>query len=244
VEGKITCNIMSNTVAASRQNSAAMPPITDPRPLSLYRLDGARKYLNRHERQRVLAAIDVLEPGHALFAFTLAWTGGRVSEVLALTPASFQIEFAIVTLRTLKRRKPVMREVPIPPDLMRSLDRHFRLSAKQRDPLTADRRLWPWHRVTAWRIIKRAMALAQIIGQQACPRGLRHGFGVGSLQAGVPLNLLQRWLGHARISTTTIYTAAIGPDEAAFAARFWATGIQNGTSACHYPCLQPYFTTD
>jgi site-specific recombinase XerD len=41
------------------------------------------------------------------------------------------------------------------------------------------------------------------------------------LQAGVPLNLAQRWLGHARISTTAIYAAACGPEERALAVRFW-----------------------
>jgi integrase/recombinase XerD len=61
------------------------------------------------------------------------------------------------------------------------------------------------------------------MGRPACPRRLRHGFGVGTLQAGVPLNLLQRWLGHARISTSAIYADASGPEEQAFAARFWAT---------------------
>ena len=65
------------------------------------------------------------------------------------------------------------------------------------------------------------MMLAQIIGPAACPRGLRHSFGVGTLQAGVPLNLLQRWLGHARISTTSIYADVCGAEEQAFAARFW-----------------------
>jgi hypothetical protein len=43
----------------------------------------------------------------------------------------------------------------------------------------------------------------------------------GTLQAGVPLNLAQRWLGHARISTTAIYSKASGPDELEFAQRFW-----------------------
>jgi site-specific recombinase XerD len=40
--------------------------------------------------------------------------------------------------------------------------------------------------------------------------GFRHVFAVGSLQAGVPPNLAERWLGHARISTTAIYSAASG----------------------------------
>jgi integrase/recombinase XerD len=64
------------------------------------------------------------------------------------------------------------------------------------------------------------MMLAEVVGKVACPRGLRHAFGVGSLQAGVPLNLVQRWLGHARISTTAICAAASGPEEIGFANRF------------------------
>jgi integrase/recombinase XerD len=224
VEGKITCNIMSNTVAASPEDRAAMGPDAHPQPLSLYAPDGARKYLNRDERQRVLAAIDLLEPRQALFALTLAWTGARVSEVLALAPPSFQVERSIVALRTLKRRRPSVREVPIPPDLMQALDDRFRLSAAQRDPHSADHRLWPWHRTTAWRLVKSVMRHAQVVGRPACPRGLRHGFGVGTLQSGVPLNLLQRWLGHARITSTAVYAAACGPEEVAFAVRFWRSG--------------------
>lgn len=198
-----------------------MGPDSRAQDFSLYSRDGARKYLNHDERRRALAAMEFLEPGQALFAITLAWTGARVSEVLALTPTSFQVERAIVALRTLKRRKHHIREVPIPPQLMAALDRHFRIAAMQRDPLQADRRLWPWHRATAWRIIKRVMRRSGIAGRHACPRGLRHAFGVGTLQSGVPLNLTQRWLGHARISTTAIYAAASGPEEVAFAGRFW-----------------------
>jgi integrase/recombinase XerD len=212
---------MSNTVAAISE-TVAMQRDRDRPTLSLYAPDGARKYLNRDERLRALAAIEFLEPRQALFALTLAWTGGRVSEVLALTPASFQVEMAIATLRTLKRRKFTMREVPIPPPLMRALDERFCLSTARLDPQRADRRLWCWHRVTAWRIIKRLMARAQISGQQASPRGLRHGFGVGTLQSGIPLNLLQRWLGHTRLTTTAIYADASGPEAIAFAQLFWA----------------------
>jgi site-specific recombinase XerD len=65
------------------------------------------------------------------------------------------------------------------------------------------------------------MRRAGIAGPQSCPKGLRHSFGIGTLQAGVPLNLTQKWMGHARISTTAIYADACGPEEAAFAAQFW-----------------------
>lgn len=196
---------------------------------TLYATGGGRKYLNQAERSRALAEMAKLPRSQALFALTLAWTGARVSEVLALAASSFQIirtsslkiESGIVAIVTLKRRGHYVREIPIPPELMAALDEHFRLSARQRDEHQRDSRLWPWHRVTAWRIIKQVMRRSSIAGRQACPRGLRHGFGVGSLQAGVPLNLAQRWLGHARISTTAIYAAASGPEEAFFMKRFW-----------------------
>jgi integrase len=189
--------------------------------VGLYAPDGARKYLNQAERQRFLAAIPALKSDEALFCLTLAWTGARVSEVLLLTPSSFQIERGIVALRTLKRRRHHVREVPIPPQLMAAIDHHFGLSSGRRDPRAADHRLWPWHRVTAWRVVRRVMQHSGVRGRQACPRGLRHAFGVGSLQAGVPLNLTQRWLGHARMSTTAIYADASGLEEMVFALRFW-----------------------
>jgi integrase len=68
-------------------------------------------------------------------------------------------------------------------------------------------------------------ASADINGRRASLRGLRHAFGVGSLQAGVPLNLVQPWLGHARMTTTAIYAEASGPEETAFAERLWRRSI-------------------
>jgi integrase/recombinase XerD len=204
---------------------------------SLYAPGGGRKYLNHSERARALAEMAKLPRSQALFALTLVWTGARVSEVLALTASSFQIESGIVAVVTLKRRGHHFRELRLPPGLMTALNRHFRLSVLQRDVSQYDRRLWPWHRVTAWRIIKGVMRRSSVAGRQACPRGLRHAFGVGSLQAGVPLNLAQRWLGHARISTTAIYAAASGPEELFFMKRFWRA--RGGSRPARSPYLKP-----
>lgn len=195
---------------------------------NLYTRDGGRKYLNRTERQRVLAATKSLRTDQALFAMTLAWTGARVSEVLSLTAASFQMEAGIVALWTLKRRRPSLREVPVPPELIAAIDAHFRMTERQRHAAVAAERLWPWSRVTAWRLIKSVMLAADITGRHATPRGLRHAFGVDTLQSGVPLNLIQRWMGHSRMSSTAVYAAVAGPEELHFARRFWA-GRLGGT---------------
>jgi integrase/recombinase XerD len=190
-------------------------------PPSLYSPARGRKYLNADERRRVLANVGALDIDKALFALTLAWTGARVSEVLALCAASFQIERGIVALTTLKQRQHRVREVPIPPELMLRLESRFTLADRQRDDDRRDGRLWLFSRTTAWRAIKEIMRLSGVAGCPACPRGLRHSFGIGALRAGVPLNLLQRWLGHARIASTAVYTAACGPEEIFFADLFW-----------------------
>ena len=63
--------------------------------------------------------------------------------------------------------------------------------------------------------------MAGISGPQASPKGLRHGFGVAGVQAGIPLNMVQKWLGHAQLSTTAIY---VGAEEQAIAERMWSVG--------------------
>ena len=52
----------------------------------------------------------------------------------------------------------------------------------------SDCRFWPMHRVTAWRVIKATMQSAGIAGPMACPKGLRHGFGIRAADCSVPTN--------------------------------------------------------
>ena len=44
--------------------------------------------------------------------------------------------------------------------------------------------------------------------------------GVAAVSAGIPLNLVQKWLGHAQLTTTAIYADAVG-EEQCIAARMW-----------------------
>lgn len=66
------------------------------------------------------------------------------------------------------------------------------------------------------------MAAAGIVGGQACPKGLRHGYGIHAIRSGVQLNMLQKWMGHASITTTAIYANALGKEELEIADRMWA----------------------
>ena len=63
------------------------------------------------------------------------------------------------------------------------------------------------------------MASASIEGPQACPKGLRHGFGIAAFAAGVPLPTIAAVLGHADIATTAIYATAVGAEAREFLAR-------------------------
>lgn len=207
------CNVLSQKVTGLEARR-------DAGPASLYSISGERKYLNRDERRRLLAQIETLDPDKCLFALVLAWTGARVSEVLALTANSFQVNAGIVTIETLKQRVYRAREIPISSKLMKRIEQHFDLRALQGSPF-GSKRLWPFCRQTAWRFIKRACASIQIMGRRASPRGLRHAFGVRAMQQRIPMPLAQRWMGHARLSSTAIYMSVCGPDELAFAEQFW-----------------------
>ena len=211
---------MSKTVSVGKARPAA-ERVASPEPTGLYAASGERKYLNASERRRLFGVIERLSAEKRLFVLTLAWTGARISEVLALTPASFQVDEGLVTIRTLKRRRFSVREVPIPPELMRAVSKRIAMAVTEECIDSMTRCLWPWCRATGWRIVKRVMTEAGLSGVRATPRGLRHAFGIATIHAGIPLNLVQRWLGHARMSTTAIYTEALGPDQIALARRFW-----------------------
>jgi len=191
--------------------------------MSLYGSSGARKYLNAAERRAFVKAARRAPLDVRLFCLVLNLSGGRVSEILALTPAAIDIDSGVANVVTLKRRKRgIVRQIPLPRSVLGELDRAFNLRRRQRDPDFAYRRIWKWSRTTAWRRVKEIMAAANIIGLPAMPKGLRHGFGVHAFQSLVPPHLVQRWLGHASLRTTAIYADVIGPEERAFAARMWS----------------------
>jgi hypothetical protein len=47
------------------------------------------------------------------------------------------------------------------------------------------------------------------------PKGLRHGFGVYAVaECEIPLNMVQKWMGHKELKTTAIYANAVGKEGA------------------------------
>ena len=191
---------------------------------TLYDQLGRRKYLILNERTAFLAAArtEVLET--ATFCEVMAYTGARISEVLALTADRVDVVSGVIVFETLKRReKGVFRAVPVPQEVIQRVAKVHKLGVQNHLKTDPAERLWPWCRTTGFKRIKRVMRKAGVEGPQASPKGLRHGFAVVGLQAGIPLNLVSRWLGHADLETTAIYANAVGDEEKSIAQRFWQT---------------------
>jgi len=186
--------------------------------MSIHDRAGGRKYLTDDERRRFLAAADAAPRDVRAFCHTLAWTGCRISEALALTGERVDVGTGTITFESLKKRqRGLYRAVPIPPELTTMLDLVFGLRGLRGPASRAP--LWEFSRSTAWRRVKEVLATAGIEGAQASPKGLRHAMGVAAVGRGIPLNLVQRWLGHAQLTTTAIYAEAVGEEERAIAAR-------------------------
>jgi integrase/recombinase XerD len=184
--------------------------------MQLYDHAGRRKYLTPSERQDFLRAAESAPQPVQTFCATLAHSGCRISEALALTAERVDVDAGVLVFESLKkRRKGIYRAVPVPPDFLKVLEAIHDLNG------VGDMRLWDWSRTTAWRRVREVMNAAAIRGLCATPKGVRHGFGIKAVTSAVPLNMTQKWLGHARLATTAIYTNATGPEEQKIAERMW-----------------------
>jgi len=191
--------------------------------MRLYDTNGHRKYLTPAERQEFIRASEAALNQIRTFCGTLVHTGCRISEALALTADRVDIDDGVLVIESLKkRRKGIYRAVPVPPDFLATLEAVHNLRAVRRGPDSGrSTHLWMWSRTTGWRYVCAVMEAAGIAGLHATPKGLRHGFGIKAVVSNVPLNMTQKWLGHAQLATTAIYADATGPEEKQLAERMW-----------------------
>jgi integrase/recombinase XerD len=199
--------------------------------MALHTVDGARKYLTTGERDAFLRAAEQADRQVRTLCMTLAFAGCRLSEALALTVDRVDLVAGLLVLESLKKRRSgIYRAVPVPPALLGALDLvHGIRELQGRRGKGRGVRLWPWSRMTGWRAVHAVMVAGGLDGPHASPKGLRHGFGVAAVSAGIPLNLVQKWLRHAQLTTTAIYANAVGEEEQSIAA---------GLSA--RPCWMPF----
>jgi integrase/recombinase XerD len=181
------------------------------------KLDSARqplrvpKTLSEAQVEALLAAPDVEMPlglrDRAMLELLYA-SGLRVSELVLLK--TVHVSFADGTLHvTGKGTKE--RLVPFGEEARRWLERYVRegraaiLAGQASDALFVTARGGPMTRQMFWKLLK-AHALRAGIAVPLSPHTVRHAFATHLLNHGADLRTVQMLLGHADISTTTIYT--------------------------------------
>jgi integrase/recombinase XerD len=186
--------------------------------MRLYDTQGHRLYLTGSERDAFRKAAEKAPREVRTYCHTLLYTGCRPSEALALTANRVDFQAQAITFESRKKRRAgIYRAVPVPATLLDALDLVHGIRDRQ-----TRAHLWTWSLKTAYTRVIEVMEVAGIAGPQASPKGLRHGFGVACIEKGIPLNLVQRWLGHAQLATTAIYADAVGEEERNIAGRLWA----------------------
>jgi integrase/recombinase XerD len=181
---------------------------------SAYDLSGRRKYLTRDECVKFARVASQLPLSRRLLCLTLYFTGCRLSEALSLRKEDIDLAESVIQIRCLKKRgKVVVRRIPVPLSLAQQL------SSMSESP--ADGRLWEYSRTTAWRIVKGVMLEAGISGIHGTAKGLRHGFGVRAAMGKVPVNVIQKWMGHSDPNTTAIYLSVRDEEELELIKRTW-----------------------
>lgn len=163
---------------------------------------------------------------HQTLTDTLWNTGGRINEVLALTPESFFIDGPrpFVKMKTLKQRsrtkgrprkdEVLYRVIPLTDPLyVRKMREYFetaRLSRQQLIwPVKSDNTPRAWLSAAVERA-KRDSVTFSI--DPITPRTFRHSFCMHLIQHAMPLKVVQAYAGHARIESTERYTRVFALD--------------------------------
>jgi integrase/recombinase XerD len=201
--------------------------------MRLFDPNGHRLYLTVEEIQRFLKAVkEEDDPRNRVLCQLMVYTGCRPTEALELTAERVLLSEREVVFRTIKKRKydqrgrlksPQYRHVPVPDQLIESMDLVFNIRKLLKKKETASEPLWKMSRTTHWSLIKRNMDRADIKGKHATPKGLRHSFGVSMLSGDkpCPINVLSQLMGHTSSKTTEIYLQATGQEKRKLVMQAW-----------------------
>ena len=140
---------------------------------------------------------------------TLYATGLRVSELVGLKHAQVSLDMGVVRVLGKGSKE---RLVPLGEEAIAWLERYLKTSRvvlagdASTDAVFLTLRRTPLSRQAFWLLIKRYAVKAGIGGSSLSPHTLRHAFATHLLNHGADLRVVQLLLGHADITTTTIYT--------------------------------------
>jgi integrase/recombinase XerD len=156
--------------------------------------------LSREEERRLIQQAYLEKGSQGLLIKTLLMSGARVSEFANLRVEDFFFEEQMLLIAKGKGGK--SRYVPILPDLAQELRTH--LGTRQRGYLFESNRHEAFSPRRLQQIVKQAAEKAGI-NKKVHPHLLRHTIATFLLERGMPLEQIQKFLGHSKIETTQIY---------------------------------------
>ncbi|HEX9149358.1 MAG TPA: site-specific integrase [Thermoanaerobaculia bacterium] len=168
--------------------------------------------LSPEEVARFLHAVS--RPKHHAALSLIYATGLRISEALGLTCADVDSRRMLIRVRQGKGMKD--RYVVLSPQLLKLLREYWRNEERPKTPASS----WLFssdgdpEKPLSQRTIRKAVGSAARkagLTKRVTPHVLRHCFATHLLEAGDGLRTIQVLLGHARISSTTIYTHVADP---------------------------------
>jgi len=152
----------------------------------LLKPDGSRiKYIKREEVRSLLEVCT--KERDKLIVLTLWNTGIRVSEMLQLTPSSFNFSDPSLTVRSLKKKKIYFRTIPLNPEYSGMV-----ASYCMSNGFKMDQRIFPLSRIRVFQILQDLGSKAGIPKDLCHPHAFRHGFAVNAVLSGVPPLVLRR----------------------------------------------------
>ena len=147
-------------------------------------------------------------------------TGGRIDEILMVRPSDVNLATNSIKMKTLKQGKDKKgnqrekyRVIPLHAELRDAYMQYLldmNISTKSEGPL------FPMSRQVVDLYFKK---MQDKLGFRIHAHKFRHTFAVKAIMDNVPLNVLQQWLGHSSVFTTSIYTQITGTDTSEFMGR-------------------------
>ena len=167
-------------------------------------------WLSKSEMNALLEVPDRRRPRgrceHALLLF-LYNTGARVSEATELVTGDLQIgpRDGMHALVTIHGKGGKRRQCPLWPRTEGVLAELVQGRAAG-DAVFLSRQRRPYTRFGVYRLVERCAArVPPLAGRKITPHVIRHSSACHLLRAGVDLNTIRAWLGHASLDTTNIY---------------------------------------
>lgn len=156
--------------------------------------------LSREEEHKLIKQAYQTKSPYGLLLKTLFLTGARVSEFVSIKVEDFYFDELMILLQKGKGGK--SRYVPILPELAQEIKTH--LSGRKVGYIFESNRHTNFSTRRIQQIVKQIAEQAEIT-KKVHPHLLRHTVATFLLEKGMPLEQIQKFLGHSKIETTQIY---------------------------------------